>query len=323
MGIRLVYGLKTSDASYLDVFYPSRRLAQAAAALGIDYGALVFPPGSSEREALEACRGHTALLRGELPAGLYRRLESAGARVINPSRATELARDKLACAAFFSARGAAHPPTVGFSSTLAEPARPPLPYPFVAKPRYGKMGRGVALIEGQADWAAYLRAARPERPPRRRAVSASAVAAGPADPFGSPDEPDYLAQGYLAASRGRDIRFFFASWPDGAPWVAVERRGPDFLSNAHAGAAMHAYSPSPELAATAEGLFAAAGLAYGTVDFLYADAAGRAFAACELNACPGFEELERATGLDAAAAVLRAALRFHDRNGKDTDYELR
>lgn len=308
MGIRLVYGLKTSDASYLDIFYPSRRLAEAAAALGFDYEAMVFPPGSSEREAEEACRGHTALLRGELPDDLYRQLESADVKVINPSRATGLARDKLAAAAFFAAHGAPHPRTAGFSSVSADPSRPPLPYPFVAKPRFGKMGRGVALIEGEADWVAYLQAARPGVP--GETVPASARP----DAF----EPDYLAQDYLAASRGRDIRFFFASWPDGSPWVAVERQGPAFLSNAHAGAHMRAYSPPPGLSATAERLFDSSGLAYGTVDFLYADESGGAFAACELNACPGFEELERATGLDAAAAILRAAGRFYDRHRKET-----
>lgn len=301
MGIRLVYGLKTTDASYLDIFYPSRRLAAAAAELGVDYGAMVFPPGGAEGATIEACQGHTALLRGELPEGLYRQLESAGIKVINPSTATELARDKLAAAAFFASHGASHPRTVGFSSISADPSRRPLPYPFVAKPRFGKMGRSVALIEGEADWAAYLRAARPVTP-------------GPTTPSSdSAARPDYLAQDYLAASRGKDIRFFFASWADGSPWVAVERRGPAFLSNAHAGAHMRAYSPPPGLSATAERLFKASGLAYGTVDFLYADASGLAFAACELNACPGFEELERATSLDAAAAILRSALAFYDR----------
>lgn len=307
MGIRLVYGLKTTDASYLDIFYPSRRLAAAAAELGVDYGAMVFPPGASEGVAIEACLGHTALLRGELPVDLYRRLESAGIKVINPSTATELARDKLAAAPFFSSHGASHPRTVGFSSISADPSRPPLPYPFVAKPRFGKMGRGVALIEGEADWATYLRAARPEAPEATIPASARPASA----------EPDYLAQDYLAASRGRDIRFFFASWADGSPWVAVERQGPDFLSNAHAGAHMRAYSPAPGLTATAERLFDSSGLTYGTVDFLFADESGLAFAACELNACPGFEELERATGLDAAAAILRAAGRFYDRHRKE------
>lgn len=306
MGIRLVYGLKTSDASYLGIFYPSRRLAEAAAELGVDYGAMVFPPGGSEGATIEACLGHTALLRGELPEGLYHQLESAGIKVINPSTATELARDKLAAAAFFASHGAAHPRTEGFSSISSDPSRPPLPYPFVAKPRYGKMGRSVALIEGEADWLAYLQAARPEAPgPTAPSIDAAA-------------EPEHLAQDYLAASRGRDIRFFFASWADGSPWVAVERRGPAFLSNAHAGAHMRAYSPPPGLSATAERLFESSGLIYGTVDFLYADESGGAFAACELNACPGFEELERATGLDAAAAILRSALRYHDRLRKES-----
>ncbi|PKL07454.1 MAG: hypothetical protein CVV51_14010, partial [Spirochaetae bacterium HGW-Spirochaetae-7] len=52
----------------------------------------------------------------------------------------------------------------------------------------------------------------------------------------------------------------------------------------------------------------ASGLAYGTVDFLFADESGKAFTVCEINSCPGFEEFERVTRLDAAGAILSSAL---------------
>ncbi|MBU0928795.1 MAG: hypothetical protein KKA67_13685 [Spirochaetes bacterium] len=277
MGIRLVYGLKTSDVSYLEEFYPSRRLAEAARALGLDYAATVFPPGAGPARIEAFCRGHVALLRGELPLTLYEGLEAAGARVVNSASSTALAADKLLAARRFAEIGADHPRTVAI-----DPAgtAPPLAYPFVAKPRFGKMGRGVALIDSDMAWAAFLR--------ERGAV-------------------EFIAQDYIAPSRGRDVRFFFADFGEDTVAV-VERRSAVLASNAHAGGAMEPFVPPAGLRLEAERIFRQSGLDYGTVDFLFADDAGASFAVCETNACPGFEALELSSGLDAAKAILRAAL---------------
>jgi glutathione synthase/RimK-type ligase-like ATP-grasp enzyme len=303
MGIVLLYGLKTNDLSYLKGFYPSRRIAEAASSLGLDYAALLYPPESPVEPILAACQGRQALLRGELPMALYEALEAAGIRVVNSAASAALARDKCRSAAFFASLGLAHPRTVRFclpdgARQAPEPSDapqspraqglivPPLPLPFVAKPRYGKMGRGVSLIASEADWLAYA-----------RECDSGNVPAG-----------EFLAQDYIAASRGRDIRFFFASWPNGRPWVCVQRQGQGFLSNAHAGGRMSAYKPPAGLAAEAERAFAASGLSYGSVDFLFADEKGLDFYIGELNGCPGFEELERSCGVDAATAIVKAAM---------------
>ena len=45
------------------------------------------------------------------------------------------------------------------------------------------------------------------------------------------------------------------------------------------------------------------GLKYGTVDFLYL-AGDAGFTVCEINAAPGFEGLEGATGLDIAGILV-------------------
>jgi glutathione synthase/RimK-type ligase-like ATP-grasp enzyme len=82
------------------------------------------------------------------------------------------------------------------------------------------------------------------------------------------------------------------------------RRAPGFLSNAHAGGTMEAFSPPIELQCEARRIFAASGLVYGTVDFLFANEGGSGFVVCELNANPGFEELERVLNIDVAAAII-------------------
>ncbi|MDX9956922.1 MAG: hypothetical protein RBT68_00645 [Spirochaetia bacterium] len=288
MGIRLVYGLQTGDASYLDIFYPSRRLKEAALAAGMDYAAIIHSPSDPASRILDFCADgtetHVALLRGELPDSLFSFLEAEGIRVVNPATAVALARDKLASAGFFGSIGAQHPRTVMARHDL-------LPLPFVAKPRYGKMGRGVVLMESHEQWSEY---------------QAEAAAKG----------QETIVQEFIGAATGRDIRFFFADFTvssgtnmdSAAGWVCVMRSAPGFLSNAHAGGSMCTFTPPEYLQREAERIFAASGLIYGTVDFLFANEEGSQFVVCELNANPGFEELERSMKIDVAAAIIASAM---------------
>lgn len=293
MGLQLVYGLKTNDSSYLDQFFPSRRLAEAAQLLGLDYQARIFGPDATIEATIDACRGHTALLRGELPMELYDSMEASGIVTVNGAHATALARDKYRSARFFASIGVPHPATEPLDHVASEAPRP---LPFVVKPRFGKMGRGVVPIESAADW---------------QALVDSGVLA----------TDEYLVQDMVVASRGTDIRFFFAGFAGsgthgivrhpsmgGMASVAVIRRGTGFASNAHAGGTMEPYDPPDSLRAEAERIFELSGMRYGTVDFLIANAQRTAFVVCEMNSCPGFEALERATGIDVALAVLKAAI---------------
>jgi len=69
-------------------------------------------------------------------------LEARGVTVLNGSLTLRLAHDKLATAGVLAASAVPHPPTVGL---LRADERPPLPFPFVLKPRYGSWGRDVVL----------------------------------------------------------------------------------------------------------------------------------------------------------------------------------
>jgi len=281
MGIRLVYGLKTNDISYLDIFYPSRRLAEAARELGLDYGATIHAPGTSLEATATFCKGQVALLRGELPIRLYEHLEAAGTVVVNSAVATMRASDKLRTAERCTELGIAHPRTFLVSpqeSTI------PLDFPFIMKPRFGKMGRGVVLVDSVETWQSFLETEEAASTP-------------------------YIAQEYMLASHGRDVRFFFANFddnPDIAKPVVVVRRSEGLASNAHAGGIMEPFEPPEYLKTEARRVFVDSGLVYGTVDFLFVDEGGSAFTLCETNACPGFEALENMSGLDVARAILLA-----------------
>ncbi len=299
MGIRLVYGLKTRDPGYLDIFFPSRRLAESAKKSSLDYNATIYDPDSPMESYIDFCFGHVAILRGELPGKLYVDLETAGIPVVNASGATLLAHDKLLTARFFDELGTPYPDTATIDRAQG---MPPFPWPFVAKPRYGRMGWGVRLIGNEQDWTGLLSSSEYRN-------------------------NEYLAQRYIETSRGTDIRFFFADFghdkpPDDSRWeprpvpqraglqyASIVRTSDGFASNAHAGGSMSAFEAPQALRFEAERIFLASGLDYGTVDFLVGDAAWKRFSVCELNANPGFEELERAGGLDVALAILSTALR--------------
>jgi len=128
------------------------RLASAAPA-GVH--AFVVAPDDAWREL---ARGDVALGRLDVKPTLDgmedggRQLEllaRRGVRVLNDSRALRLAHDKLLCAVALGTAGLPHPLTVSVRSGIE---RPPLPFPFVLKPRFGSWGRDVLLCEDGAGW---------------------------------------------------------------------------------------------------------------------------------------------------------------------------
>lgn len=288
MSYCLLYGLKTWDPTWLEKFWPSQRLNKAAMELGLgphDWEMRLCPLPEELPSFLENCQKEVFLLRGEISPAVWEGLEKDGRLTVNSAGAGLLARDKLRSASFFNRLGISHPATKELVpeglQTVGEGREAeslPFPLPFVIKPRYGKMGRGVELIESEAAY-------------RMRDI----------------DTP-YIAQEYVKASHGRDIRFFFADWEDGSDFACVERRADGFLSNASQGAMMLPFDPPQNLVSMARKVFKASGLAYGSIDFLIANSENTGFTVCEMNGSPGFEELERCIGRDAARAIIRTLI---------------
>lgn len=126
------------------------------------------------------------------------------------------------------------------------------------------------------------------------------------------DQNEYILQEYVAASRGRDLRIFFAG---SEILAAAERWSKDgaLVSNACAGGVMALADRKRGTTRKAEALALEiareAGLWYGSVDFLYTDEAKTDITVCELNASPGFEALETQCGLDIAGRIVDALAR--------------
>jgi RimK family alpha-L-glutamate ligase len=319
-----VYGLKTRDYGFLAYFYPTARLIETCenrsiplrflfpenvpeflsgshSAPGADSVSQVVPiasAASAESAALPRVpsardfppEGTVCLIRGRVGVEVIRLLESRGYRCVNPSGATALANDKLETARFLGRLGFPTPRTarladLGSAFTTAD-------YPLVVKPRHGSRGVGVTLAQTE----------------REALVRAREIL---------PDKDEWIAQEYVASSRGRDLRVFFAS---GELLACVKRVAPDgeLVSNAAQGGVMRVPAFRLALGEPWSGMVRAIAehsrLWYGTVDFLYRceaecpTAAGKDHSLdltiCEINAAPGFEALETATGIDIAGGLI-------------------
>lgn len=275
----VVYGLKTTDYSWLDRFYPARRLREEAQNRSISLRFL-FPRDVPDFLSSLNTRQHAAvtpvLCRGSVPPDVIESIEQSGLTVINPSAAVRIADDKQETGRFLAESGF-HTPFLLKRDLLDTPD---VTWPIVIKPRFGSRGTGVRLLYRTDDI----------------------------------PEGDYLFQEYIAASHGRDFRVFFAA---GTVLAAVERRSQTdaagnipLISNTCTGGRVYPSPFSPavpgQVAALTEAIAEKAGLWYGTIDYLYRTPApdpGQ-LSVCELNAAPGFTALETEGGFNIAGALM-------------------
>jgi gamma-F420-2:alpha-L-glutamate ligase len=304
MRLVIVYGLATDDYGWLEQFYPARRFSAECENRGIPLRFL-FPRDLQSFLASESPdRGETVFLfRGPMPPLIIAETETDGYVCVNPARARIIADDKLETARWLASHGWPTPETIE-PARLAESG---LDYPLVAKPRFGSRGRGVTLAESEKDLDALLESpnmAEAGKVPAANEPEQSKATGTAQKPTGG---DEYILQEYVAASRGRDLRIFFAG---GEILAAAERRSADgtLVSNACAGGIMSLADSERGAAQKAETLALEiareAGLWYGSVDFLYTDEEETDVTVCELNASPGFEALETQCGLNIASHIV-------------------
>jgi ribosomal protein S6--L-glutamate ligase len=203
--------------------------------------------------------------------------ELMGCYTPNPSAAIASARDKLRCHQLLAAQGIGLPATVfgdnpddtvDLLSMLGAP-------PHVIKLNEGTQGAGVMLTE---------------KPSASRSVIEALRGL----------YANFLVQEYIAESKGAELRCFVVG--DQVVAAMLRQASPgDFRSNLHRGGSAKAVMPSADEAAVAVRAAGVLGLGIAGVDLIRAR---RGPLVLEVNASPGLEGIEQATGIDIAGRIV-------------------
>ncbi|WP_109123785.1 30S ribosomal protein S6--L-glutamate ligase [Dyella sp. C11] len=209
---------------------------------------------------------------------VLRQLEMMGVYTPNTSDAVLRARDKLRSLQILAAKGLDMPATVfgdnpdDTADVLAMLGEPP----HVIKLNEGSQGTGVVLAE-------------------KRSASQSVIEA-----FRGL-YANFLVQEFIAEAKGSDLRCFVV----GKKVVAAMQRDAvpgEFRANIHRGATAQAATLSSEERRIAVQAASALGLGVAGVDMLRSK---RGPLILEVNASPGLEGIEAATGVNVAGAIIK------------------
>lgn len=218
----------------------------------------------------------------EIGCAVVNQFEVMGLPVVNTSTSILRARDKLLSLQLLTRANVDLPRTAMIRSTedLDEAIEQVGGIPCVLKLLKGTQGIGVMLAESRQGLEAMLQA------------------------FWSLDHI-VLLQEFIAESKGKDVRAFVV----GDQVVGAMRREArigEFRSNIHRGGTGRSVKLSKDAQAQVLEATRALGLEVAGVDYLESNDGPKVI---EVNASPGFEGLEQATGKDIAGEIVRYAAR--------------
>jgi len=210
-------------------------------------------------------------------SAVVEQFEHAGVFTPSPAQAIRVSRDKLRALSLLAHQGIRVPETVCVRdrASIRRAVRQVGGPPAVVKLLEGTQGTGVILAD------TYRLA--------ESVLDALLVT-----------QKDVLVQRFVRESRGRDIRAFVVG---GRVVAAMQRRAApdDFRTNVHRGGRIERRTLEPSLARIAARAAEVLGLGIAGVDLIESDDGPLVL---EVNSSPGLEGIERATGIDVAAAVV-------------------
>ena len=230
---------------------------------------VVFTMGGDGNTKIFLCGEETAapdvfLLWGhynEVFEGISRRLISLGAKSINDIDAKRIVCSKLSTALVLEQAGIPQAKTMLVSaSTSAKAVADCVGLPAVLKPSDGAQGAGVVLLNTEEEIADYL-SQLPEG-------SGKAV----------------LAQEYVAAAKGRDIRVTVIDYKVGNVIQRVSDDPGEFRSNVHLGGHVEDFELDADTTAMCEKIARVCGLRLCGIDLLQT---GSGYVVGEVNCTPG------------------------------------
>lgn len=220
---------------------------------------------------------------------VLRQFELMGSYTPNPSDAILRARDKLRCHQLLASEGLGLPATVfgdnpDDTADLLSLLGPP---PHVIKLNEGTQGAGVMMTE---------------KPSASRSVVEALRGL----------YANFLVQEFIGEAKGADLRCFVVG---GRVVAAMRRQAPkgDFRSNLHRGGTARAASATAAEQDTAVRAARLLGLGVAGVDLIRSK---RGPLILEVNASPGLEGIETASGVDIAGAVVEHVVRSAGRKAR-------
>lgn len=209
---------------------------------------------------------------------VIRQLERLKVPVINSAESIERAKDKLHTMQILAADDLPTPKTMlaRFPVNI-DVIEKEFECPLIVKTLSGSEGKGVFLCENREhleDLMDILNEARDVN-------------------------VNFIIQEFVSSSKGKDIRVFVVG---GMPIVAMLRKGREgkFKANIAAGGSGEPYELNPELEWLSVEASRLIGLDIAGVDILFD---GEHFKVCEVNSAPGFEGLEKATGVNVPQQI--------------------
>jgi ribosomal protein S6--L-glutamate ligase len=204
-----------------------------------------------------------------------------GVPVVNSSDAIARSRDKLRCLQILAQNGLDVPRTVMARdrSHVEQLVEQVGGLPAIIKLIRGTQGVGVMIASSLTEVKSML------------------------DTFSDLGQ-DIVLQEFVAESKGRDVRALVIGEKVVGAMRRQARRG-EFRSNLHRGGEGRPIALAPEYARAAVEAARVIGLEVAGVDMLESKSGPKVM---EINSSPGFEGLEKATGMDVAGAIVEHAL---------------
>ncbi|HNR29392.1 MAG TPA: 30S ribosomal protein S6--L-glutamate ligase [Candidatus Hydrogenedentes bacterium] len=209
---------------------------------------------------------------------VVRQFEQMGVYVLNDSMAIARSRDKLRAVQMFSRHDIGLPPTafVRDRDDVLHAVRRVGGVPVIIKLLEGTQGVGVILAETEKVAEAIIQTLHSAR-------------------------QNVLIQKFVKESQGQDIRALVVGDHVVAAMKRMAQPG-EFRSNVHRGGSTEAVTLDAEYERTAVRAAQVMGLRVAGVDMLVSESGPQVL---EVNSSPGFEGIEKATGIDVAGTIIR------------------
>ena len=204
---------------------------------------------------------------------VLRHLERLGVWVLNPAESIEKAKDKLSTFQILASHNIPIPKTI-LAKYPVDPQiiEKELKYPFVLKKVSGSSGKGVLLVKKHQQLEDILGLVEEEN-----------------------SKMNLIFQEFISHAVGQDLRVLVIG---GRAIGAMKRTGKkgDFKANYSAGGSTELFPLTPEIEWLAVESAKVLNLEIAGVDLLFSD--NDSFFICEVNANPGFEGFQSATGIN-------------------------